>query len=386
MFKLHSFEFVVYFAAWFSEVAIYTLLLELDTPPSVISLVVAMNFLPAILISPISGVIIDFINPKKLLLVLALIQVVSTFFMIYIDSYSLVWLLGLLLFIKMASASMHFQTDMTVTAKLVRKDSLHIANEIQAMLWSFCYSAGMAISGFFVARFGVDAAFVVDIIIILLALPLLLFIDFPKVEALKHSPFFMLKDGVRYVLKNRDIGIMIVLHSIVGLMIIAVLLTLLADIEYKAFIAVAISIGLMNSFKAVGLMIGAPIFGRFVNEHNFHIPYLVIGVLFIIWSLFFMESFYLTLFFLFIIGCVGAVIWAYSYTILQKRVQREYLGRVLAYNDMGFMGVGVITTYFIGYAYEAGLSLGGIGVVIGLCFSLGAFLYIRYKEEIVGNL
>lgn len=375
MLRLHTFEFVVYFAAWFSEVAIYTLLLKLNSPATVIAIITAFNFIPALLISPISGVIIDFINAKKLLFALALVQVGATLFMMLVDSYALVWLLGLLLFIKMAAASMHFQTDMTITAKIVDSDNLHIANELQAMIWSFCYSAGMAASGFFTAYYGIDAAFLMDAVIIFAAVPLLFFITFPASAPKSESVLFMFKAGIGYVLQNKNILYIMLLHGSVGFIIIDTLLTLLADVYYKEVLSVSVAIGLMNASKALGLMMGAPLLGRFVSEKNLHFFFIAIGVLFGVWGLFFIGNFYATLVLLLLIGLIAALLWAYTYTMLQRATDREYLGRVLAFNDMGFMIFGVATTLGIGYLYDFGVGLGAIAALIGAFFIMNAVGY-----------
>lgn len=375
MLRLHGFEFVIYFAAWFSEVAIYTLLLKLNAPATVIALITAFNFIPALIISPFSGVIIDFINAKKLLFALAFVQIMATFGMLFIDSYALVWLLGLLLFVKMAAASMHFQTDMTITAKIVENENLHIANELQAAIWSFCYSAGMATSGFFTARYGIDAAFMADILIIVLALPLLFFIPFPKSLPKKQSVLFMFKEGVYYVVNEKRLLAIMLLHATVGLIIIDVLLTLLADVYYKELISVSVAIGLMNASKAFGLMVGAPLLGRLANEKNLPLFFLLIGLLFAVWGFFFITDFYMTLLFLLLIGSVAALLWAYTYTMLQRATERAYLGRVLAFNDMGFMVFGVMITLGIGYLYDFGIPLGIIAVTIGSLFVLSGVIY-----------
>jgi len=373
--KLHIFEFVVYFAAWFAEVAIYTLLLELNSPPWVIALITAMNFIPALLVSPISGILIDVVDSKKLLLAIALTQAVATFLMIFIDSYALIPLLGFLLFVKMASASMHFQTDMTIVAKLVKKDSLHIANEIQAAIWSFCYSAGMALSGFFVALYGVSMAFITDVLIILVAVPLLFFIEFPKPNGKAGQRFReIFIDGLDYVFSHKNILYLIVMHGIIGFMIVDVLVTLLVDTRYRELFALSVSIGLMNSFKAIGLTIGAPLLGRFVSEKNLDIYFYLLGGSFLFWS-FFMDSFYLSLVALFFIGVFAALLWAFTYTMLQRSVEERFLGRTLAYNDMVFMFFGVVATVGIGFLYEAGISLALLCATVGIIFVTNGVVY-----------
>lgn len=67
LFILTMAQFICYFGAWFSHMAIYTLLLELDAPVWAITATAAMTFLPGFLLSPFSGSIIDKVHTKKLM-------------------------------------------------------------------------------------------------------------------------------------------------------------------------------------------------------------------------------------------------------------------------------------------------------------------------------
>ena len=63
-------QFIAYFGAWFSNVAIYTMLVNFGSSEMAISIVTAMHFLPAILIAPFSGAIIDRVKIKPLMITL----------------------------------------------------------------------------------------------------------------------------------------------------------------------------------------------------------------------------------------------------------------------------------------------------------------------------
>ena len=52
-------NFISSFGAWFSTVAIYTMIVDFGSSEFAISVVTAMHFIPAIIIAPISGAIID---------------------------------------------------------------------------------------------------------------------------------------------------------------------------------------------------------------------------------------------------------------------------------------------------------------------------------------
>ena len=57
--RLSIIQLIAYFGAWFSNVAIYTLLLDMDVDPAVIAFVAMLHFLAGVIQAPFSGTIID---------------------------------------------------------------------------------------------------------------------------------------------------------------------------------------------------------------------------------------------------------------------------------------------------------------------------------------
>lgn len=155
-------QFISYFGAWFSNVAIYTMLVNFGSSALAISVVTAMHFLPAVLIAPFSGAIIDRFKIKPLMLFLLLVEFIMTLSFLLIDSKEELWLLLIFIFIRMSSASMFFSTEMSLLAKLVKGAALQKANEIHSIIWSFCYAFGMAVSGVVVNYIGAKPAIVID--------------------------------------------------------------------------------------------------------------------------------------------------------------------------------------------------------------------------------
>lgn len=370
-------QLIAYFGAWFSNVAIFTMLIELGADSFTISLVTAMLFLPAIVISPFSGTYIDRLPLKKLMIVLLSIEFTMTLMFLTIGSLDDIWLLMAILFIRMGSASMFFSCEMTLMPKLLSGKALQKANELHSIIWSFTYTAGMAISGVVVALWGTDVAFIIDAGFFLVAL--LIFIpikfDLPIVE--NGQKFFaMLKDGFLYVKNHPKIIQLIFLHASVGLTSFDTIITLLADWEYKYIIAVPLAIGLSNAIRAFALMIGPVLVGNIIDRSNLHLFFIFQGITIILWGMT-QGNFYLALGSLFLVGFVTSTIWSYTYMMLQEEIEHNYLGRVLAYNEMIFMLTNVLTTLFIG-AFAVILGLDSTTYILGGLFLVVALWYRRY--------
>ena len=379
--KLSLLQFIAYFGAWFSNVAIYTMLVEFGSSAFAISLITAMHLIPAIVIAPFSGAIIDRFRIKPLMLTLLTTELIMTLLLLTIDSKDELWLLMILIFIRMGSASMFFSTEMSLLPKIISGKALQKTNEIHSIIWSFTYAAGMGASGLIVNAFGVQTAIIIDAMFFLIAIIVFLNIEF-KVDIIhtKEKISSMIIDGFRYIKNNKIVIHLIILHASVGLTAFDTLVTLLAKNEYKYVIAVPLAIGITNAVRAFALMIGPLFITNWVNKDNLIYIFIFQGVAIILWGLF-QFNFYFALITVFLTGFTTTTIWSITYAFLQENVEDKYLGRVISYNDMIFMLSNVITTFFIGIMASI-TTLSNITMIIGAAFFLVALYYRKVREWI----
>jgi MFS family permease len=368
---------LIYFGTWFSVVAINTLLIQFHTSEMMIAVITAAMFLPAIFIAPFSGAVIDRFSTKSLMRLMVLTELSMTLAYLTIDSSDMLWILFILIFIRSSAASMFFTLEMSLLPKIISGETLQEANEIHSMIWSVTYALGMAIGGVVVYYVGIYNSFLIDAALFAIAFYLLLSIHI-EVKSDLHEPIAkMIKDGFTYLKNNKHILGLILLHSSVALTAFDALVTLLADFNYKYTIAVALAIGWLNAVRAFALAIGQFIIGKYIHEKNLHILLVLQGIAIIIWG-YFQKDFTASLITIFFVGLFTTSLWSYTYSMLQRATQKEYLGRVIAYNDMIFMVLSVATTMFIGTASKNGLSLEWITYILGVCFILVAIWYRRY--------
>jgi len=369
-------QFIAYFGAWFSNVAIYTMLVKFDASALIIATVTAFHFLPGVILSPFNGSIVDRIAVKKLMLILLTTEMSMTIAFLLINSIEDVWLLMLFLFIRMGSASIFFTTVMTVLPKLLSGEALIKANEIHSMVWSVTFTAGMALGGVVVSLLGVKISFIIDGALFLVAIAILSQISFNiEVEKITNSMFQTIKDGFEYLKNNKYLFHYMFLHSTVGFTIFDTIVTLLADQSYKYIIAVPLAIGFTNGMRALALMVGPLFLSSWITKERMFYMFLAQGVAIILWA-FLQYDFYLGLFGMFLVGLTTTTIWSFTYTMLQEEVERKYLGRVLAYNEMIFMLSTVATTFFIGLMASI-VTLDIITILLGAAFIGVAYYYKR---------
>ena len=373
--RLSTIQLIAYFGAWFSNVAIYTLLLDLDVSASVVAFVAMLHFLAGVVQAPFSGSIIDSVRPKKLLLILISAEILATFFLIFVNTLADLSLLYVLIFVKMAAASFYFTTEMSLLPKILHGDKLQKANELHSIIWSLSYTLGMAISGFVVYWLGVKVAFILDSFMFVVGFFLLYNLDI-RVEVIKtgENLLQMMSDTFRYLKKTPQALHLMLIHAFVGLTAFDALVALMVDKYYASVIATSLALGLLHASRALGLVIGPMIISNWIN--NRRIVYIFIAQALSVWLwAFLMEDFYLSLLASVIVGLFTTTLWSYTYTLLQKNIEEKYYGRIVAYNDMLFLSSAAFTSFMIGFLATGGYSLEFITVLIGICFVIGGIYF-----------
>ncbi|ELV9493279.1 MFS transporter [Campylobacter jejuni] len=378
---LASVQFIVYFGAWFSQTGVFTLLVELNAPTWATATSAMLAFLPGVLLAPINGVIVEKNKPKKLLLSMISIELISIFCLIFVTSLSMLWLLFILIFIRLCVASIYFQAEMSLLAKILTPQELKLANEMHSVIWAISYTAGMASAGIFIYFLGVKTAFLFDCILILIGISFLVRLSIPDFHQKTQSRFFtMIKEGFFYVLNNKIIFHLILLHAFIGLTAYETLVTLLAQHQYKEVLSAALVIGFLNAVRACSLAIGPMVLSKFINDKNLFYMYLGQGLGIILWALT-QFNFYISFLGLIGAGFFTSALWAYTYTMIQKNADKEYHGRVIACTDMIYLSFSAIISMLMGFLFEIGLSLELITGLLGMIFIFAAFYWKWFYKK-----
>ena len=384
--KLTLIQLISYFGTWFSQVAIASMMLEYGASELAIAYIFMMLMLPAIVLAPISGWIIDKVPFKKLMGILLLIEICMTLLFMTINSLNDITSLMLFIFIRSTASSILFAAEMALFPKILEGEMLKKTNEIHSIVWSACFALGMAIGGLVTYYFGYDMTFLIDVILYAIAFFLLLTLKL-NLEPIKHteSAIEMMRSGFNYLQNNKKIIHLILLHASIGFTSFDTLVTLLADLHYKYIIAIPLAIGWINASRALGLTIGPFLFSRFINSKNLHYFFLLQGLSIILWA-FIQHNFVYALIGVVLAGFLSTSLWSYTYYLLQKEIEVQYLGRVIAYNDMIFMLLNVTIILFIGYAAKMGMELKYITIIMGCGFIATAFYYIWFKKNYLSDI
>ena len=373
--RLSTIQLIAYFGAWFSNVAIYTLLLNLNLSAEIIAFVAMLHFLAGIVQAPFSGSLIDSLKPKKLMLFLILVQIFATLFLLLINDRNDLWLLYILIFIKMAAASFYFTTELSLLPKILDGKKLQKANELHSIIWSFSYTLGMAISGFIVYLLGIKVAFVLDASMFIIGFYLLYTLDINiKINKNNDNLIKMMSDTFNYLKQFPHAIHLMFIHAFVGLTAFDALVALMVNKYYASIVAISLALGLLNTFRSIGLVIGPIILSDWVNNKRLSYIFIFEAIAIWLWA-FVIENFYFSLIVSILVGLFSTTLWSYTYTLLQKNIEQKYYGRIIAYNDMLFLSMATFTSFMIGFLASNDYSLQTVTILIGCGFIIGAIYF-----------
>ena len=373
--RLSLIQLICYFGAWFSHMAIYTLLINLEAPVWALSTAAAFTFLPSMLLAPFSGAIIDKVDTKKFMLFLTAIEIFTVFWLMFIHSLDSLWLLLVLILIRMGTGSIYFQTEMSLLPKLLSDDELKTANEIHSIIWSTSYALGMAVAGFYIYYFGTTSAFIADMLLYCIGFYMLLGLDIPSLAS-KHALHVkaMIWSGFDYLRTHPKIMHLIFLHASIGFSAYDALIALLADHAYKHLLSISLVMGAINAARALSQILGQLALSRHINPQTLFYLFIAQGISIIVWGLL-QYDFYLSFIGIFLCGLFTTTLWSYTYTLLQYETDEAFYGRVIAYNDMVFMGACTFVSFAIGALFDVGISLWQITCGLGVVFLLFGFYW-----------
>ncbi|MEY4505199.1 MAG: hypothetical protein RL154_1496 [Pseudomonadota bacterium] len=368
---------LIYFGMWFGTVGVYTLLDEMGASALLISLVTVVHLAPAVMHAPFTGVLLDRFKVSSLIKITLLLEMVCALAIIPITTKEYLWLLFLLLYIRMSASALTYTAILSLLPKVLTTDDLKPANEIHAIVWSVSFAAGNAAGGIAVYAFGVKIAFFIDALFYAAAFWLFYRTQVGDFVSETSNNFIkMITDGISYIKNNRLMLHLILLHSIVGAAIYDTLVTLLAQKVYASFIAIPLAIGFLNGSRSIGLFLGSIFINKYVTLKSFGYIFLLQSIAILFWITV-QCNFYASIVGILCVGLFTALLWSFSYTLVQQYCDEEYYGRVIAYNDMLFVAVGILVSLAIGFLADAKVPLQAISTILAAIFFTG-FIYYRF--------
>jgi len=354
-----------------STVALVILVVDLSGSASAVGGLLVARLVPT-LASPLVGVLADRLDRRVILvasdLARAVLILAAVFTRDLLALYALIFLMGL-------ARTFFNPTIRAAFPSVVGEGDLTRANALINGTFSFSYAVGPAIGGLLVSVTGVNAAFVLDAVTYVISAAFLSRIPLPRSQTGDGAGFFEeLRDGLSYLAEAR-----VPLGIVIGTFL--TILTINATVPAEVFLAKQTfgagdaGYGLLVSLWGGGMVLGSALIGVLGDRIKL-IPVYFLGIFVGALALAgtgLAPTFILALCVLAVAGISNGIDNVATDTILQKRVNEAFLGRVFAVRFL---------TYSVGeaLAYPTG------GLIVDAVGPRSTYLFAGLATAVAGLL
>jgi predicted MFS family arabinose efflux permease len=326
---------------WFDTIAVMTIVLRLTGSGRAIGLIFVTRFLPSVVISPLSGVIADRFDRRRIMIVSDLVRAAVVLGFILVRRPEQVWMIYALTVLQLAFSAFFEPARSAAIPSVVPQHELVAANAISSVTWSAMLTLGAAAGGLVTGWVGTDAAFVIDSLTYLASAALIAGLRLPKRPPRERTRLTVAKalgvtdtlEGFRYVRRRPRLMAYLAVKPAWGLG--GGIMTLLAVFGEKVFPvrgSAAIGIGVLYTARGIGTAFG-PVLARRAGGETRRAMQKSIGLAFLIGGVFYFAfgvstNFALALIVLAVAHAGGSILWVFSTALLQMSVEDEFRGRV----------------------------------------------------------
>ncbi|MFO7167135.1 MAG: MFS transporter [Chloroflexota bacterium] len=361
---------------WFNSIALYTLLLRLTGSGQAVGLLLVAELLPATLVGPWAGVLVDRL-PRKHLMVLADVgRALLALLFLLVRDVGDIWIVYLVTVLKVVLAALFEPARSAVIPAVTTREELVPANAISGATWSAMLAIGAALGGLVAGTLGTDAAFVIDAASFLLSGVIIWRIPIRE-EHLGARPTTSgvqeLAEGVAYLRSRRDVALYALAKALWSLGGgVLVLLTLFGRQIFPVGADGALSIGLLYAARGVGAAIG-PLLAQRLGGASQTFLRRMIGPSILCSALGYLlmsaaPSLWLAALAVMLAHMGGSTQWVFSTVLLQLNVPNRLLGRVFAAELALLTLATAASSYVTGVAADAGWEPRALAVALALVF------------------
>jgi MFS family permease len=328
---------------WFNTIAVMTLVLRLTGSGRAVGLIFVTRFLPSVFAGPLSGVVADRFDRRRVMLLSDALRAVVVLGFLFVRDPRHVWAIYALTAAQLTLSTFFEPAKSAALPSVVHERDLVTANAITSVTWSVMLTLGAAVGGLVTGLVGTDASFVLDSLTYLGSAALIAALRLPKRPPRARTPLTAAKalgitdtlEGISYVRARPRVLAYLAVKPAWGLG--GGILTLLGVFGEKIFTVggrAATGIGVLYAARGIGTAVG-PFVARRVAGGSRRSMQAAIGLSFVVGGLFYAAfglstNFALALFVLAVAHAGGSVLWVFSTVLLQTAVEDEFRGRVFA--------------------------------------------------------
>ena len=296
--------------------------------------------LPQFLLSPISGVIADKFNRKKIMVLSNIFRCAVILLIVLVLNFSnvesvglskMLWIVYLFAFLLGLGYSFFYSAKMSFITNIVDESDLKSANAINSGCINFINIFGVAVAGFMIPAFGLSKLLLLTAALYFAATAIFSFIKVKYLQIMRFNNKILseLHSGFKY-LSCHKIPLSIILLSICVSLIIGIFinnLNTLAIDYFKSGVSGVVSYRVALGIGTIFGMFLAILVIRYKKFYNLLLA--AFGVMSIIFFLYALIKSMFVWYLLFIpFGIAIVLIWSVIDTVFQKFVPKDMLGKI----------------------------------------------------------
>ena len=373
---------------WMQRVAQDWLVLQLAVNGgTAVGITTGLQFLPALLLSPLAGVVADRVPKRQLLQVTQVMMAVPALVLgvLAVTGVAEVWHVYVLAFVFGVGTAFDAPARQSFVSEIVSPDDLTNAVGLNSASFNAARIVGPAVAGVLIAALG-GGAQATGWVIVLNALSYLApILALRGMDASRLAPFEpsqrhpgMIREGLAYVRSRHDLVLVLVIVFVVGTFGLNFQMTS-ALMATQVFDKGATEYGLLGTFMAVGSLTGALLAARRPQVRLrlvvgaavvFGLAEVVAGVL---------PSYVAFAVWMPVLGLAALTMITAANTLMQVSTAPALRGRVMALYLMIFMGgtpLGAPVVGWVGETFGARWTLVGGGLITLLGVGVATLVYL----------
>jgi len=377
---------------WMQRVAQDWLVLQLAVNGgTAVGITTGLQFLPALLLSPLAGVVADRVSKRKLLQVTQVMMAVPAFVLgvLAVTGVAEVWHVYVLAFVFGVGTAFDAPARQSFVSEIVSPDDLTNAVGLNSASFNAARIVGPAIAGVLIAALGGGAqatgwVIVVNAVSYLAPILALRGMDAARlnvVEPARRSKG-MVREGLRYVRSRNDLVLVLVIVFVVGTFGLNFQMTS-ALMATDVFDKGATEYGLLGTFMAVGSLTGALLAARrpTVRLRLVVVAALLFGAAEVVAGL--LPTYVSFAVWMPVLGLSALTMITAANTLMQVSTAPELRGRVMALYLMIFMGgtpLGAPVVGWVGETFGARWTLVGGGLITLVGVGLATIVFLTREQ------
>ena len=379
--KLWAAQLVSLLGDWFNTIVVSALIVTYTKDTGYQGIAVSgfliARLIPPLLLRPISGVLADRFDRKRLLILSDLVRALAVLGLLFTtNGPEYLPLIYVFTIIQFLISSIFEPARNAIMPSILYRHELVIGNTLSSITWSAMLAIGAICGGIVAELFGIRVALLVDALTFVLSAILVMTIVIPAVPRSELGQALRVKsdvaqrtfaDGIRFLRRQPGVAAALFVKSAQSLANVDALMIIYGTQVFALGDQGITSMAILWAAFGIGAVIGPLITNRFSDEsvrilrRLIVIGFVLIALGWLLWGV--APSLELLALAVVVRSMGGSVNWTYSSVILQQIVPDEYLGRMFSLDFAGFELVQSIGIVVIGLLIDA-VGVGRVGTIV----------------------